>query len=100
MKWNHPLFSCSGTAQAWSQAFYGEGSGKVLLDEVQCSGNELSIEQCPKRPWGEHDCEHQEDAGVSCVPTAGRDEGTFQNVMLLNCCSSSTQNKSLLFTGP
>ncbi|XP_023655223.1 neurotrypsin isoform X2 [Paramormyrops kingsleyae] len=59
-----------GTAQAWGQAYYGEGSGKVLLDEVQCSGNELSIEQCPKRPWGEHNCEHREDAGVSCMPTA------------------------------
>uniref|UniRef100_A0A8D0C8G5 Neurotrypsin n=1 Tax=Scleropages formosus TaxID=113540 RepID=A0A8D0C8G5_SCLFO len=58
----------SGTAKAWGQAYFGEGSGRVLLDEVRCTGNELSIEQCPKALWGEHNCEHREDAGVSCTP--------------------------------
>ncbi|XP_006629273.1 neurotrypsin isoform X2 [Lepisosteus oculatus] len=57
-----------GTAKAWSQAYFGQGSGQVWLDEVQCTGNELSIEQCFKSLWGEHNCEHKEDAGVSCTP--------------------------------
>ncbi|XP_029474408.1 neurotrypsin isoform X2 [Rhinatrema bivittatum] len=57
-----------GVAKAWNQASFGEGSGAVLLDEVQCTGNELSIEQCTKNAWGEHNCAHQEDAGVSCTP--------------------------------
>ncbi|PKU42512.1 neurotrypsin [Limosa lapponica baueri] len=57
-----------GVAKAWSQAYFGEGSGPVLLDEVQCTGNELSIEQCPKSSWREHNCGHKEDAGVSCMP--------------------------------
>ncbi|KAJ7425557.1 Neurotrypsin [Willisornis vidua] len=57
-----------GVAKAWSQAHFGEGSGPVLLDEVQCTGNELSIEQCPKSSWREHNCGHKEDAGVSCTP--------------------------------
>uniref|UniRef100_A0A8B9GAK2 SRCR domain-containing protein n=1 Tax=Amazona collaria TaxID=241587 RepID=A0A8B9GAK2_9PSIT len=50
------------------QAYFGEGSGPLLLDEVQCTGNELSIEQCPKSSWREHNCDHKEDAGVSCTP--------------------------------
>ncbi|XP_075399999.1 neurotrypsin isoform X2 [Tenrec ecaudatus] len=58
----------SGIAKAWNQAYFGEGSGPVLLDEVRCTGNELSIEQCPKSSWGEHNCGHKEDAGVSCTP--------------------------------
>uniref|UniRef100_A0A2K6GL16 Neurotrypsin n=1 Tax=Propithecus coquereli TaxID=379532 RepID=A0A2K6GL16_PROCO len=58
----------SGIAKAWSQAYFGEGSGPVVLDEVRCTGNELSIEQCPKSSWGEHNCGHKEDAGVSCTP--------------------------------
>ncbi|KAM9699733.1 neurotrypsin [Dama dama] len=58
----------SGIAKAWSQARFGEGSGPVMLDEVRCTGNELSIEQCPKSSWGEHNCDHKEDAGVSCTP--------------------------------
>ncbi|XP_069486856.1 neurotrypsin [Ambystoma mexicanum] len=57
-----------GVAKAWSRAHFGEGSGPVLLDEVQCTGNELSIEQCTKSTWGEHNCGHKEDAGVSCTP--------------------------------
>ncbi|KAM7142967.1 neurotrypsin isoform 2-T2 [Molossus nigricans] len=58
----------SGVARAWTQAHFGEGSGPVLLDEVRCTGNELSLEQCPKSAWGEHNCGHREDAGVSCTP--------------------------------
>ncbi|XP_051676015.2 neurotrypsin isoform X2 [Oryctolagus cuniculus] len=58
----------SGIAKAWNQAYFGEGSGPIMLDEVRCTGNELSIEQCPKSSWGEHNCGHKEDAGVSCTP--------------------------------
>ncbi|XP_073093187.1 neurotrypsin isoform X5 [Manis javanica] len=61
----------SGIAKAWNQAYFGEGSGPVMLDEVRCTGNELSIEQCSKRSWGEHNCDHKEDAGVSCTPLTG-----------------------------
>lgn len=70
----NPKFLCSfsGIAKAWNQAYFGEGSGPILLDEVRCTGNELSIEQCPKSSWGEHNCDHKEDAGVSCTPLTGK----------------------------
>lgn len=61
-----------GIAKAWVGAYFGPGSGRVLLDEVSCTGNEFSIEQCPKPVWGEHNCDHTEDAGVSCTPLTGR----------------------------
>ncbi|KAL1023955.1 hypothetical protein UPYG_G00049520, partial [Umbra pygmaea] len=54
--------------RAWGGAHFGAGSGRVWLDEVQCSGNELTLDQCPKAAWGEHNCQHTEDAGVSCTP--------------------------------
>lgn len=63
---------CSGLARAWSQAHFGKGSGRVWLDEVRCTGNELTLEQCPKSAWGEHNCLHSEDAGVSCNSLTGR----------------------------
>ncbi|NXO75369.1 NETR protein, partial [Sitta europaea] len=48
-----------------------QGSGPILLDEVQCSGNELSLDQCKKSDWGQQNCDHIEDAGVSCDPFTG-----------------------------
>ncbi|KAH1168453.1 neurotrypsin-like [Mauremys mutica] len=58
----------NGTAKALSWAHYGQGSGPILLDEVECSGNELSLDQCKKNNWGQQNCDHIEDAGVSCDP--------------------------------
>ncbi|XP_072445130.1 neurotrypsin isoform X4 [Chiloscyllium punctatum] len=58
----------SSPAKAQPLAYFGEGSGPILLDDVQCTGNELSIDQCPKSLWGDHNCGHKEDAGVSCNP--------------------------------
>lgn len=40
--------------------------GVIWLDEVNCLGNEMSIDQCKKNEWGEHNCVHSEDAGVNC----------------------------------
>ncbi|XP_055496661.1 neurotrypsin [Leucoraja erinacea] len=67
----------STSAKAQKLAHFGEGSGPILLDDVQCTGNELSIDQCPKSLWGEHNCGHKEDAGVSCNPLS---DGTLRLV--------------------
>uniref|UniRef100_A0ABM5G0A1 Neurotrypsin n=1 Tax=Pogona vitticeps TaxID=103695 RepID=A0ABM5G0A1_9SAUR len=65
----------SGTPKAVSWAYFGQGSGPILLDEVECSGNEFSLDQCKRSSWGEHNCDHIEDAGVTCDPLA---EGTIR----------------------
>ncbi|XP_017293033.3 neurotrypsin [Kryptolebias marmoratus] len=55
-------------AKAWSWAHFGQGSGPILLDAVKCTGNELFLDQCPHGDWEQHNCDHMEDAGVSCSP--------------------------------
>ena len=47
-------------------AFFGQGTGTILLDNLNCNGNELTLLNCPPQSNGAHDCTHAEDAGVRC----------------------------------
>ena len=57
---------CGQVEFATIEAHFGQGSGKILLDEVQCSGSESSLTECNHQGIGIHDCHHSEDAGVIC----------------------------------
>ncbi|XP_071841004.1 scavenger receptor cysteine-rich domain-containing group B protein-like isoform X2 [Apostichopus japonicus] len=52
---------------ARSSAYYGEGTGPILLDEVVCVGYETRLEYCSNEGWYIHNCVHWEDAGVECL---------------------------------
>ena len=53
-------------SQVFSRAAFGQGSGDIWLDNVQCLGTEASLDRCPNNGWGNHNCRHSEDAGVRC----------------------------------
>ncbi|XP_054254403.1 scavenger receptor cysteine-rich type 1 protein M130-like [Indicator indicator] len=57
---------CGGAVKAVGSAHFGEGSGQIWLDGVNCSGAEAALWDCLAEPWGQHDCGHKEDAGVIC----------------------------------
>ena len=46
-------------------AYYGPGNGDIVLDEVNCGGEERRLVDCPTNT-SNHDCGHKEDAGVKC----------------------------------
>ena len=46
---------------------YGPGTGPILFDEIQCTGEEEGIQYCLHGGLKNHDCEHSEDAGVDCA---------------------------------
>ncbi|NXI68520.1 C163A protein, partial [Anseranas semipalmata] len=57
---------CGYAIKAFVSAHYGEGSGQIWLDDVNCTGAESDLWACPSRTWGQHNCQHKEDAGVLC----------------------------------
>ena len=57
-----------GALRAVSNAAFGQGTGQIWLDDVQCVGNETSISHCNHLGLGAHNCHHRKDAGVVCRP--------------------------------
>ena len=53
-------------AEAYGQAYFGEGNGDIYIVNFQCNGSENYLEDCPASEVGVHDCTHSEDAGVRC----------------------------------
>jgi len=63
------LLYCIG-AVVYSDAFFGQGTGPILLDDLNCTGMENRLTDCPSDGVGNSDnCRgHADDAGVQCQP--------------------------------
>ncbi|XP_060563145.1 deleted in malignant brain tumors 1 protein-like [Ruditapes philippinarum] len=55
------------TPVAFGSAYYGAGTLSIHLDDVKCTGSELSLFDCPHRSWGSNNCGHGEDVGITCA---------------------------------
>jgi deleted-in-malignant-brain-tumors protein 1 len=59
-------------AEVAIQYIEGETTRKMLLDVVQCSGNEKSIAKCAHNGWGKYSCTNKGLAGVVCQVKQGK----------------------------
>ena len=51
----------------YRSAYFGQGSGPILLDNVACTGSELTLANCEHLGFNNtRNCSHSEDAGVRC----------------------------------
>ena len=65
-------FITSLDGQPTYNAYFGQGTGAVALEEVACTGSETSLLSCPSNTIFQTDCSHSNDAGVIC-------QGNLQN---------------------
>ena len=50
---------------------FGEGTGRIMLTNVQCTGSERQLINCTASSQGNNSCSHAQDAGVRCPPGMG-----------------------------
>ncbi|NWH51409.1 DMBT1 protein, partial [Fregata magnificens] len=74
-----------------SQAHFGQGTGRIWLDDVACTGAEESLVQCRARPWGQSNCRHTEDAGVVCSDANIMEEAQVRLVNGPNRCAGRVE---------
>ncbi|KAI2643781.1 Deleted in malignant brain tumors 1 protein [Labeo rohita] len=60
---------CGNVVNVLYNAYFGQGSGPIWMDDVYCSGSESTLKNCRSKGWGVHNCGHQHDAGVICSET-------------------------------
>lgn len=65
-------FSVLTGAVAFAGSTFGPGSGYIFFGDVECTGTEESLDDCPSS--FAPSCSHSEDAGVRCI---GKDSGPF-----------------------
>ena len=73
--------------QAFSGAHFGRGlsTSRIWLDNVRCTGYESRLTSCSANSLGVHNCDHSEDAGVSCgSASTGSKNGCETSVGIVN----------------
>ncbi|XP_070703977.1 galectin-3-binding protein A-like [Pempheris klunzingeri] len=66
---------------------YGQVSGPIWLDDMECKGSESHLFNCGFKAWGVTDCSHKEDVGVICE-TASMYLNSYTNMTMGNSTHS------------
>ncbi|XP_060079616.1 scavenger receptor cysteine-rich type 1 protein M130-like isoform X2 [Ylistrum balloti] len=78
---------------AHGNAKYGQGAGRIWLDDLTCSESATRLDQCGLLNWGTHNCGHGEDAGVFCY------RGFWETAPCSVTCGIGTQLRFLTCQG-
>ena len=71
------LFNFSSVYRFYDNSgYFGQGNDPILLDNLSCSGSELTLLQCSHRGLVSHNCRHSKDVGVWC---SGSKTGSLLN---------------------
>ena len=72
-------YNLTSDVVAYTNAYFGQGTGPIWLDGVQCTGSETHLVNCTTyQGIGRHNCGHHEDAGVDCrLNNAGKSNNKY-----------------------
>ena len=59
-------------ATSTTGASYGQGTGQILMNQLQCVGSEARLVDCQKGILSLRSCSHARDAGVRCIERTGQ----------------------------
>ena len=79
-------------SSAVTRAQFGQGTGQIWLDNLVCTGTEARLVDCGHNSFGTHNCNHNEDAGIRCIPDLCKLELVFAmhacEIIVYNCISN------------
>ena len=75
------LYTFSGNALR--NAYFGQGTGSIFMNNVHCTGKESTLISC--RHTTNHFCRHTEDASVRCTSTSTCKYKALCNVHVYLC---------------
>ncbi|CAC5399581.1 Neurotrypsin,Scavenger receptor cysteine-rich type 1 protein M130,Deleted in malignant brain tumors 1 protein,Scavenger receptor cysteine-rich domain-containing group B protein,Soluble scavenger receptor cysteine-rich domain-containing protein SSC5D [Mytilus coruscus] len=55
-----------GSVKYYGSSYFGRGYGPILIDDLDCSGEEDDVSECNRTDWFKNNCGHDEDVSVNC----------------------------------